>query len=668
VTLATTTARSAPGDGAGVAAAVLLRHKYFYFPVLVVSLALLLSAAGLHGSSVGMFHHDLFGPGSVDPDLLAGQPRAIRSDEWMIASMLHVAQVRAGFQAVNPNVGLGQNIAAVRVAPALSWKTLFHPQVWPFFVLPLEQAFALHWWLRAALLLVGFYVLLLELTSDLFLSVLGSMLLFFSPFVQWWYGSVGLDALGFLLVGLVASIRGMQTASRPALVAYLLGLSYCTSCFLFVLYPPSQISLAWLGVALLLGYVLERRSRLPSVRRRLGLIVAVVGVTLVLDALIYRFTFEGPLRATIDSLYPGQRRVPGGGLSLERVLAGFFGIFLLADDRPLPSVLPNQSEGSGFFMLFPFAAPVVAVDAVRRYRARHTVDWLLLATCSYLVLGLLWMSWGLPRGLAGALLLDQVPTGRMTFGVGMASLVGLILFLNAPRPVRNPWWRLPGLAMGSVAGAVHLYIGVTLGAATPPWVGPTEVAVVAASVAVLMTLLVWRETVPFAVAALVCGVLSCATVNPLYRGIRPIVDTELAAAIREIDEAAPSGTRWVAYEYLPMGNYLAANGVSSLSATQVYPEPERWATLDPEGNYAEVHSRFAHLTFVDAPLGGARFELIQNVLFVVHVNPCEPALEQIGATYFVFSRTVEYPCLRERSVVTYPAMTLRIFERVRTTP
>ena len=108
----------------------------------------------LHGFSLPEWHEQL--DGSPTHEVLLGQPRIIRMDDWAAALCTILAQreARPAFPIFNKNIGLGANMVVNPIkTPVLHYVTLFRPHLWGYFF-GRDLGLAWHWW---ALLLGLFY-------------------------------------------------------------------------------------------------------------------------------------------------------------------------------------------------------------------------------------------------------------------------------------------------------------------------------------------------------------------------------------------------------------------------------------------------------------------------------------------------------------------------------
>jgi hypothetical protein len=166
----------------------------------------------------------------------------------------------------------------------------------------------------------------------------------------------------------------------------------------------------------------------------------------------------------------------------------------------------------------------------------------------------------------------------------------------------------------------------------------------------------------FAVGLLAFSLLTAFYVNPLYRGLGVLRESQIAREIQQIagqPENADAG--WVFYDSV-LSNLAAANGARVISATQYHPQPELWQNFDPQGRYAEIYNRYSHIQVL--PAAGDSIEFIQERedAMLLKINPCNPAFQSAGVRFFVFHKPVEYACLDLDKSVQYPNTSFYIYQ------
>ena len=265
------------------------------FEWVVAGLALIYAALQLSPSSYALALAQL--GQHVSPWL--GQPQAIRSDEWAILTPLFQAAVNNGLAERNATSFYRESLLSIFGLPILNWGFVFKPQLWAFLVLPPSFAYSLYWAAMAALMLVGWSLLLRRFGFTRRMAALLAMLLYFSPFVQTWW-TVFDSQLAFFPWVVLAIITIKSNVRAAAAVAVLIPIWWIS-----FLYVPGLPPLFYLGVVLCAAF-----SFRSFTWRRLAA-VAVGGAVGAGIAFLY---FRPILGAYANSVFPGQRWVVGGGL------------------------------------------------------------------------------------------------------------------------------------------------------------------------------------------------------------------------------------------------------------------------------------------------------------------------------------------------------------------
>ncbi len=302
---------------------------------------------------------------------LLGSPRAIRTDEWSVMTPLFEASVNNDFREVNETSFYRETLRSFIGLPLLNWGLVFKPLVWPFFVVPPALAYSFFWAACAALMLIGWSVLLRELGFGRTVAGFTSAILYFSPFVQAWSGPSPLLALFpwvLLAVVRIKSPRHIALTLSLLVPVWLLGMFY----------PPALPPLLFLALALCIAF----RPEIFSLRRLSGVLVGTaVGLSIT-------FAYFAPVfRAYADSVYPGHRWATGGDLPLWQVASQFLPATTTEHFTNL--IAPNISEAATVTSWLAVLA-LCAVD-VGEIRSRYGNDLELRQDLRRLaVLGLMW--------------------------------------------------------------------------------------------------------------------------------------------------------------------------------------------------------------------------------------------------------------------------------------
>lgn len=636
------------------------RTKFYYFPIFLLLLLLLLTSLRLHGSSVGIYNYFFYGS-DKDPNLIYGHPRGIRSDEWLVLTPWTVSQVHNDFKPESSIYLAGQNFLFSDI-PTKHWSTIFKPQNLLFLILPVEYAFSFKWWFKGFLLIFSLYLIFMLITNEnYFISIMGSIAAFFTPTIQWWYSTSAPETISFAALALyffIQAVQKMAKKERWGLNLFLF--SYFAICFGFIFYPPFQIP-SGLTILTIGGLYLLLVSKKHSIKPMLVPILGALSV-IIFTGMLFYIQNKDPIYKITNTSYPGKRFSLGKDASfLPKVIYGFYNLQLLYDKNIVPPILGNQSEASSFsptsLLLLPLLGIVIASST-----KRNSPEKLLTAGCAAIpVLLFVWGIFGLPQFLAKALLLQYVPPSRSIPYLAVMNIVGCVYFLTASKYVDQSQ-KLDILRIVSII-YVFLFvlaIGIHLREKYPQYIyNPLKILVISSANAVLVGALAFRKEKTAMGMLLLLSFISSAQVNPIYRGLSPLQNSEVISELpaRKNDVVFASYYPWLT-------NYLAANGFRVLNGTYYFPNVDFWHSFDPNGDYLHIYNRYAHifLTHTNDP-DQITISLMQQDVVQIEISPCNKKLEEIGVNHFLSNFPLEnVSCLNEKSVIRLPNTTLYIYE------
>ncbi|MDO8658013.1 MAG: hypothetical protein Q7K55_04685 [Candidatus Levybacteria bacterium] len=639
-------------------------NKKNCFVYIIVFIVLIFSLFKIHGSSIGIYNYFFYGSNFKDSNLLMGQPRSVRGDEWLVGTpSVYIAQARNFFNQINKNIGIGQKI----ITPSKNLFNIFYPAHFAFFILPVEYAFSWFWWFRGGLMIVSVYVFLLLITKkNILLSITGSLLFFFNPFIQWWYSTWVLEVIfyGFLIIYFF--IRFLNSKSNISFLINSFFLTYFLICYALSLYPPYQISMGLFIIFFLIGYIVNNKKLIDKTRIKTYLISAGTIFFIVIGVLLaYYVSFADLIHLLQNTSYPGKRQIVSGGYSIINLFSGFYDIEFLDEAKQIPPILgDNKSEASNFFMLFPFILPVIMYYSISDYIKKKKIDFISLFLCLYLILTTIWIFFGLPSFISKSLLLNLVPHNRMIIGMGAANLILIIYFLNNFRIRKSRDYKIFVYFISVFALLIYLYIGFFFGSNYQYFINSVPKIIFISFFAffsILFLLLQKRKL--FISVFLFFSIISSISVNPLYKGLSPILDSEFSKAVKQIEKENTNKDRWVVYDNFLYGNLLIANGINSMNFVQMYPQLKLWQEFDPDKKYYPIYNRLAHVLFSSNDPNKIDFVLNHYEFFTVRVNPCNKIMDKFRVRYYIFNKKVSYSCLREIKKINFPNMPTFIYKR-----
>lgn len=592
--------------------------------VLLVPFATLLSffilfvSFGFTGSSTGMLHQ-FFGTGE-DPRLLFGEPRGIRSDEWLVQSSWVISQVQQGLPAINLTFPGGMDATVQHDLPATDWSIVFRPHLWGFYFLPLDQAAAFKWWMPIFSMIGSAYLFFISVSpSRMIFSATLALAVFFQPFTQWWELSATFwpIAWGFLVMGtVVLSLR----RARLTTVLVLASLSgFITVTTGITIYAPFIISVAFVVLAFGLGFTLdwsvetEQEKLSKRLRRLLPLLIAGLLGLFFLGAWV--MTRLNTIQGFLNTVYPGERLVATGSADISSWITLFSAPFSLSiySGETLGALGVNSSEASTFFLVGLFTIVPLSWLAIKRFIVGRKVDSPLLAMLLLLIFVVTFLAVPGWDKVAHLLFIDRVPVTRLRllFGIAGFAIIGLLTTradqvragIYDAGLARLPRWPAVLAAFSALLSSAFVWFwiidhGVEL-----------QVSVLPIAVVVLLTgglcianaLSVWFfSTAKFSAGAIVfllCSGLTTIMVNPLYIGYYDLNKTEIAQELKRIDSTSSVPTPlWVGVgdSFLP-GVLLVQSGLSAVNGFQTAPPKDMWGLIDPEKTYEEKWNRLGNV-------------------------------------------------------------------------
>lgn len=572
-----------------------------WFPAIVAIGGVLLIALGISGTSSGS-QWLVFGDGTVDPRAILGGPRPIRSDEWLVQQGWIVSQFQQGFPLVNESFPGGMNTSVVFELPSWDWSALLRPHMWGFLLFGLDVGAAWQWWVPAIGLVTATYLLVVTfLPKRPVTAALVAASVFFTPIFQWWYGPNQLWPAAWSLLAMAGTVWMLRDDRRWVRIAWAVPLGWLAVTMAVGLYIPFMVPSVLVFLFFFIGIVLQERpwSR-ERFARTFGRLVPlfVAGAAAASVTGLFVVTRLSSFAATQATVYPGERSDPSGQLLAEDpYLTGIGGAPLgQSFATSSPNILgPNPSEAASAILLAVFLAPALVWFVVRGWRRDRRIDWLLVLTAVGLLVVLAFLLVPGWDAVARLLLLDRVPVSR--YRMGFAVMLPLFFALVAREVerrsgVRN--WPVAALC-GGIAVAFTGFVIVEAWNVDPETLAASRLWPVAAvGICAAVVLVFFRRTITVAAVFLLVASLSIgAAVNPFYRGIYNLNDTQIGQAVAETNEADP-GT-WVGVGDYESMAVLVSSGVESYSGVQPYPSLEMWHDIDPDGEYEQAWNRLAHV-------------------------------------------------------------------------
>lgn len=615
-----------------------LPWRWIGFPLAVLFVFTVLVGLNLNGSSIAL-------DTSADPapGLIAGKPRPIRSDEFLIDTPLAISDVRQGFPK-DPWIGLSRadQSALAHGAPTAELPTFFRPQIWGYLFGGAGIGLAVSWWLGYAICLWGLFALVGLITRKPLLSAGLAVVGTFTPYTGWWTASQSELILGYSALAAAGLIAAWTVTRRWVAAAFSVASGLIGVALVLTLYPPWQVSVGLVLLALCVGYAVDQKVPLWRFAGTIAGAAVIAGPILG----VWYLQNHDAISAQTSTIYPGHRVTVAGTAALSSVIDAPLNFWMAGDaGRTLGTagrdgVSTNPSEASSTWIALPvlLLAVLGALElAVRRWRRgppedpdpQPTSTWGLglVSLMTLLLLG--WAFVSLPDVIGSLTLLRRVQPERVPLALGVAQIV-LVALAVRHRGSRPVVWSWPFLAAAAVATAFSvLYADRHLSwddGATPWLLVLASGAFVGAALAAAMH----RRTAGAAMALLaVFAMVSWSTINPLQHGVRPLVEDSVVRALASASKDSGNPRVMVFSKDPGTGLSLVAKaraaGLQSLSGTTIYPDRALMTSLAPDQE--SLWNNYVNYVWAPVPESTpARIVQLRGTLMRLDISPCDPVL------------------------------------------
>lgn len=588
------------------------------FSCCVVAVFLMFTALGLTGSSLNL---GLRQTPFVEADMkrVWGYEQPIRSDEWLVITPMAIAQYNhePRFPVVNHNRGPdGHNmlITGMSGLPVAHLSALAKPATWGFFAFDLKRALAWYWWFPAFGCFLALAHLLHTLTPGHWRqSFLFSLLFVTSPYVVAWSYWPAYTVF-FPCVALLCLLKILQPRKTWTLLPLGVTAGLAVAGFVFVLYPPWQVTVGYVFIALLVGVVVrDQRYKAITLETVLAVLLAMLVAGILVGS--WWLSAKDAIWAMMHTVYPGQRSEVGGNMAWHFLFAGFTNLITLqfADTRPI-----NQSEIASFQYYF---LPLAALLLVRaRQRMLSAVEIAVTVMIGFI---LIYMLVGVGRTFSTLSFWSYVTAKRADLALGLACLILTHLLLVLPRvsPVIR---ERETFAAGFIAvvWAALVYGGIRVFDG-PQMVGSSMSLIMGVLFIVIACgyFLMTRQPKPFLALSLGLTLAMTASFHPIY-----VAPKYMKASLTEGSTPA-----------LTLGSqipamFLAAAGQPVVNGIFYYPQLTFWARMDPDGSQVQLTNRYQHLIFLAQPaVETMQITVPHPDVVMVLFNPQSMDFNQTGA-------------------------------------
>ncbi len=539
---------------------------------------LLLVLGKFNGSSYGMWNTYIEPNYPVSSlNSIIAPIRAIRSDEWFVNSPHVLSEFKNNFDYYNSfSRSVPTDMFATLPVPVKSLMIVTKPFLIGYLFLGKDYGMAFYWWGRLIVLfLVTFEFFRIFTKDNRKLSLLGTILVTFSPAIFWWYSQYLVEQLIGGNLAIIMFYYLLHAKEKKKKILYSGGLGFGFLIFFFTFYPACLVPLGYfyliLALYLLYEYHKSEKIKLKDLSYLL-IPISMFGIFLI----IFFMKSYDAYKIINNTIYPGQRISLGG--------EGFKNLFYYPISILFPYLnVNNPCEAATFYSFFPFSI-ILALYLIIKERKDNI---LLISLIGLVTLFLLVTILPIPKVMAELTLLAKVPGVRLVVIISYILVFMTILVLNKIKLTKNSKKVLGVLS-------VIISLGVTYYGYREILANYSMKVLVLCSFALIIILILMitkKDNLLLFSIALLCF-FSTIYVNPLMKGFNGIYEKPLS---KELEKYQNEGKKWLVLDSFVIPNYFLANGLKVINSTNLYPNIDFYHLLDKDLKYESVYNRYAHI-------------------------------------------------------------------------
>lgn len=552
-------------------------------------LLFLIVANKLNGDSVAIYSQFIQpNEGSEYIDPVIGQPRYIRSDEYIVdtPSKLASSYGEHPFEKYN-YIQRGTATLNMLNGIYLGYSTIGkNPFLFAYKILPFEYAFSFNWYAPIILtFMVTFELCLILANRKRIIALTGTCLIVFSSFYLWW----GFPSFLLAIHGaLVCAYYFVVCRDRWKRVLFILGFSLSCSYYILSLYP------AWIvpmGYVALVGGIWILHDNWEKVKQFQLFEFIIIGIAILLCisfVAVYLWESREYIIAISNTAYPGQR-LENGSFSLDRIFYYFQSYMYGFKD------VGNSSELSGFMCFFPI--PLIA--GIWQWIRSPKKDWWMTGMIFITLFFLVYCTVGLPAIIAKVTLLNRCTPKRMAPLIALIEIYLLVRYLGLKKQqaeiVKMPVGIAGIISILTAAAGWYVVSNTSKGYLSKEWCLVSCVIILVVGYYILCR---YNKKVENVVCFGLCGIsiIVALSVRPVSIGLDAIFSKPVTKEIQQIC-SQNDDTKWISYtDDFRFSGFLVACGAPTINSVNTYPNMKLWGKLDSEGVYEDIYNRYAHVT------------------------------------------------------------------------
>ena len=602
-------------------------YKYRFLIALAVLIILVIGK--FNGSSIGLWNNEVEPNNNINTTII-GTNREVRSDEWLVNTPFAISQKYNDYKYFsNLPRGTKTDMYTTIFVPVKDILIIAKPFNIGYLLLGEEYGLSFYWYGRLiALLLVSFELMMLITNKKKLLSLAGAILITGSPLVSWFYSNYIVDLLisGELCLLLFNSYLETKNNKLRVLYSIILGLTF--SWFTLTIYPAWQVPLGYMYLAFAIWIFVKNKDN-NNLKDYLLLLIT----GLIYFALLLRFYLlsKDTLDILMNTVYPGDRIITGGGALIKHFIYPISIFFGIADYH-------NPCEAAGVYSLFPIPIILSIIYLIKNKNKKdnNRTNLLILLLVIVSILLSLFTVIKVPEIVAKITLLSLSPTERIAPIIGIICSYLLVLTVSKIDIKKNCTKVI--ILFFTIVGS---YIIIKIGSLDRTWFLTGKKIIVSL---LLLSLIIYlyinskktRNYYLLSILLIITGLINIALVNPVNRGTEVLHNSKTAKEIQEIVKT-DKNAKWISIDNIFLGNYIIANGGTAINATNIYPNIELWKQIDKDDS---IYNRYAHI-IMELTEEDNKFELVQQDIIKLYLN--YNYLKKLNVEYLITDKELDIP-------------------------
>ena len=540
----------------------------------------------VHGSSIGVYNYLFSSFEEYNKEsIILGKTRSIRGDEYNVHTPYYISQYYNDFKKESNMMSLsGQDMIIGYNAPVKDLTLIGKPFTWGYIFLGNEYGLSWYWCSKIILLiLVSFELCMIITKKDKKISILGSLLLAFSPCMQWWFVPHMCDVFFWGMTLLVVAYHFFTTKNKLLKNIFTIVLPCSISTFVIALFPSLQISVGLVSIVLLITFLIRDKKDITFNKKDIiRIIIMFIIVSIILGQFFYT-SLDG-IKALFNTVYPGKRISLGGGDSFKSIFTDLTTFMLPYKDI----TYLNNCEVSTFIHFAPIFILLYSLIRKKLKEDNNIIVGKSLLIC--IVISLWFMLIGFPELLAKITLFSYI--NRMNIAYGYMAVLFTVWGISTIWNNKDILSKKSILLVLLIYGISYVMCISKNELSYMPWF---YYAFVIICLSILVYLLLTKKRKLFLYLTFLLILLSSFTINPIARGMKSVFSHPLEKEIRKISNK-DSNAYWLAINNKSMTTSIGImNGARVINKCNFYPDYEKWKIIDPKGKSSDLYNRYAHI-------------------------------------------------------------------------